>query len=125
MNKLNKSEQNLKDFVTGYVNCLYWVEDSGETKNEERLSTEAFLISVLECNRFLANAKTYEGGLIPENYFEQAGYDFYLTRNGHGSGFWDKPEIYGEKYSEILTEISKNFGEVNSYVSDDGEIEIM
>ena len=125
MIKLNKSEQNLKDFVTGYVNCLYWVEDSGETKNEERLSTEAFLICVLECNRFLANAKTYVGGLIPENYFEQAGHDFYLTRNGHGSGFWDKPEIYGEKYSKILTEISNQFGCTNFYISDDGEIEIM
>ena len=125
MEKINKSEQNLKDFVTGYVNCLYWVEDSGGTKNEEKLSTEAFLISVLECNRFLANAKTYTGGLIPENCFEQAGHDFYLTRNGHGSGFWDKPEIYGEKYSKILTEISKNFGEASPYVSDDGEIEIM
>jgi hypothetical protein len=49
-----------------------------------------------------------------------AGHDFWLTRNGHGAGFWDGdyPEPIGEK----LTEISETFGEAWMYVGDDGEI---
>jgi len=51
--------------------------------------------------------------------YSQAGHDFWLTRNGHGAGFWDGdwPE-HGDK----LTEISKGFGEANLYIGDDGLI---
>ncbi len=137
MIKLSKTDQNLKDFIVGYVNCLYWLEDSGERKSDEKLSTESFINCVLECTEFLNRAFEYiieetETNVdlrlfngIPEDRFKQAGHDFYLTRNGHGTGFWDKPEIYGETGAEVLTKICKNFGEVYLYVSDDGEIEIM
>lgn len=50
-----------------------------------------------------------------------AGHDFWLTRNGHGCGFWetlDWPEEAGKR----LTEASKAFGEFNLYVGDDGKI---
>jgi hypothetical protein len=48
-------------------------------------------------------------------------HDFWLTRNGHGAGFWDGdyPEC-----GDRLTELSKKFGECNLYISDAGEIEI-
>ena len=42
-------------------------------------------------------------------FAEIFGHDFALTRNGHGSGFWDKEDIWGE-YSEYLTNTChKNF----------------
>lgn len=52
-----------------------------------------------------------------------AGHDFWLTRNGHGSGFWDGdwPELAAAR----LTEASKAFGEVTLSVSDDGKIFIV
>lgn len=44
---------------------------------------------------------------------------FWLTRNGHGAGFWDESwSIWGNK----LTEIAHMFPEVDLYVGDDGEI---
>lgn len=46
-----------------------------------------------------------------------AGHDFWLTRNGHGCGFWDRD--LGE-IGDKLTEAAKKFGEVNLYVGDDG-----
>lgn len=49
---------------------------------------------------------------------EQAGHDFWLTRNSLGAGFWDKPELYGEDNAEKLTEVCKAFGEVPLYVED-------
>ncbi len=46
----------------------------------------------------------------------RAGQDFWLTRNGHGSGFWDGawPEA-----GERLTEVSKPYGSVDLYVVDE------
>ena len=48
-------------------------------------------------------------------------HDFWLTRNGHGTGFWDGD--YPET-GDRLTELAKKFGECNLYVTDDNEIEI-
>lgn len=47
-------------------------------------------------------------------------HDFWLTRNGHGSGFWDS-ECWGE-YQTVLTEKSKEMGDCDAYLGDDGLI---
>lgn len=49
-----------------------------------------------------------------------AGHDFWLTRVGHGAGFWDGD--WPDDIGDILTEASKAFGDVYLYVSDNGEI---
>lgn len=49
----------------------------------------------------------------------QIGHDFWLTRNGHGVGFWDRG--LGE-VGDRLTEATKEFGEYNLYAGDDGKI---
>jgi len=49
----------------------------------------------------------------------QHGHDFWLTRNHHGAGFWDRG--YGEVGTR-LTALAHLFGEVNAYVGDDGTI---
>ena len=51
---------------------------------------------------------------------EQMGHDFWLTRNGHGAGFWDGD--YPEPLGQELTELSKSYGECSLYVGDDGQI---
>jgi hypothetical protein len=50
---------------------------------------------------------------------KQNGHDFWLTRNRHGAGFWDRG--YGEAGKQI-TEVCRKFGEVNVYLGDDGKI---
>lgn len=52
--------------------------------------------------------------------WSQAGHDFWLTRNGHGCGFWDGdwPEAAGG----ALTRASKQFGECYLHVGDDGRV---
>lgn len=49
--------------------------------------------------------------------------DFWLTRNGHGAGFWDRPELYGEAGAEAFTALSHAAGECYVYVADGGELE--
>ena len=61
-----------------------------------------------------------------------AGYDFWLTRNGHGAGFWDrssstlfatafaneKGEAGIEEVREVLTNASKSYGSYSLYLGD-------
>lgn len=53
---------------------------------------------------------------------EQVGHDFWLTRNGHGAGFWDRGL---GKIGQELTENCKTYGSCDLYVSDDGHVNIM
>lgn len=50
---------------------------------------------------------------------EQLGHDFWLTRNHHGAGFWDRGQ--GEE-GDALTKIAHSFGSCDLYVGDDGKV---
>lgn len=55
---------------------------------------------------------------------EQLGHDFYLTRNGHGAGFWDRyygdaDEGVGADIGRILTDLADSFGESNNEIEID------
>ena len=49
-----------------------------------------------------------------------AGHDFWLTRCGHGAGFWDGD--WPEPQAAQLTAAAERFGNVDLYVGDDGLI---
>ena len=61
-------------------------------------------------NRYIAHS------LIHWTVYEQHGHDFALTRNGHGTGFWDRG--YGVVGGR-LTEAAQAYGE-HSVLTDDG-----
>jgi hypothetical protein len=50
---------------------------------------------------------------------EQCGHDFWLTRNRHGVGFWDRG--LGAD-GDALTALSEMFGAQNLYVGDDDRV---
>jgi hypothetical protein len=50
----------------------------------------------------------------------QAGHDFWLSRNGHGAGFFEFP--WPQKLGLFLHDASKTFGEYHLEVGDDGKI---
>lgn len=52
----------------------------------------------------------------------QIAHDFILTRNGHGTGFWDRG--YPNGIGERLTKAVKPFGTANVYQGDDGKLYI-
>lgn len=62
---------------------------------------------------------------IGDNY-EQAGRDFWLTRCGHGAGFWDRDAgtYPHEASNDILTKASEAFGNLDPYIGDDNQIYI-
>jgi len=77
------------------------------------IAPETLASMVADCAKFQAENDLSEGG------DSQAGHDFWLTRNGHGAGFWDGdwPET-----GDALTEACRAYGEVELYVGDDCKI---
>jgi hypothetical protein len=51
---------------------------------------------------------------------EYAGHDFWLTRNGHGCGYWDGDWPKG--VAEGLDRLARSFGAFDLYLGDDGLI---
>ena len=70
-----------------------------------------------QCDVFVEqNADILEELNVPD---DMIGHDFYLTRNGHGVGFWDRG--YGE-LGNMLTDAAQEFGSFDLYLGDDGTV---
>lgn len=52
---------------------------------------------------------------------KEAGHDFWLTRAGHGCGFWEN-DFGTEEQCDKLTAACKRLGEFNLYPGDDGRL---
>ncbi len=96
----------------------YSIDDVHESYLEtQRKECQAFLDlcgdNLIECACEILNDAPREGGL------ESFMHDFWLTRNGHGAGFWDGDYgVLGNK----LTELAKTFGSVDVYVDEDNKV---
>ena len=93
----------------------------------EDLSIGAFNKSISECADFIEMS-----GIEQDPYWdaEHAGHDFWLTRNRHGAGFWDRYCDFG---AEVRDEVQSrgdhytslcraHFPEVDIYPGDDGRL---
>jgi hypothetical protein len=111
-------------FLDAYIAAALWSSsDDNDTPMNELygagdLSGELMAQMIDDCAAFLAR----RGDLLRDEDLVYAGHDFWLTRNGHGAGFWDRPEVYGEEEAQALTAIAESFGPVDLYVGDDGRI---
>jgi len=132
---MNITFESLTDFEKGYVTAALWTFDdsapSGEYLTSGRVETlfpmfsQAALQSMRDdCTKFQADNKEL---LAQAGKDSQNGYDFALSRNGHGCGFFDRgydDEAPNSTLSigDTLQEISRSFGESNLYFGDDGKI---
>lgn len=71
-----------------------------------------------ECSAFIAD--NWETIRATEQAAEQCGHDFWLTRNGHGAGFWDRG--YDVLLGDALTRAAHECGPRDLYVGDDGKV---
>ena len=117
-------------FVRCYLTAILFGElcsdeDDGEYLDDvytiEDFSPEALERASADCEAFLQAAEKSGFPLLQNDYAEQAAYDFYLTSCGHGTGFWDKPEVYGTQEAKILTEIAETF-RCPEYYDENGKI---
>ena len=112
------------EFTAQYIETALWsstdnTDDQGgdyldANYGPDELAPETLEKMLEDCQKFHAQTEP-----MIQADISQAGHDFWLTRNGHGAGFWDGdwPE-----HGKALTEASDQFGEVHLYVGDDGLI---
>lgn len=112
---------NIELLVKGYVECALWssLDDGGAPLDDEYgpedLSPATLAEMQADCEDFAESNAVDLVGMDPE----QAGHDFWLTRNHHGAGFWDRG--LGDR-GERLTKSAHPYGSVNLYADDDGAV---
>jgi len=101
------SEKELQEFLSSYLEAASWA-DCPEENIQDGLSfdKESFNTAKLDCEKFLD-----ENYAFIKYHLNQAGHDFWLTRQHHGSGFWDRPEMWGKETAKKLTKESHKFPE--------------
>jgi hypothetical protein len=122
----------LDAFTRAYVEAALWSStgDDGKPLDDGRdvsdVSPECLERMKADCAKFQAdNAELITAGnavghVSHAKAISEAGHDFWLTRNGHGAGFWDGG--WEAEAGAKLTEASKAYREFNLYVGDDGLI---
>ena len=115
----------LDAFTQGYIEAAMWtlVDEDGNSLDYlglHDIADETLQTAIRECAEF---QQTYRADL-DEATDEQGrddthhGHDFWLTRNRHGAGFWDRG--YSPELSRKLTDAAHAAGSVDWYVGDDG-----
>lgn len=108
---------------TGALECAAWssTDEDGNPFDSDVHSRRAYAeVDLLEFLQQLcdfvrgnwADCKEY----VKHRGWDSLGHDFWLTRNGHGAGFWDRGL---GPLGQRLTDAAKVYGEANLYVRDD------
>jgi len=118
--------EHLSNFTKGYVDAIFFTETGTDNPEFDGLGFYDFAPETLtriisDCASFeMANKplldkadKASSGGYT----LEQAGIDLWLTRNGHGAGFWDRGL---HDIGDDLTDKAKAMGEQWLTIGDDG-----
>lgn len=120
--------------IAGYREAMEFTDCARGDELEGKEFSDALVTKLrLDCLAFLSACAEYEPGLVdkvaeyaPDYEDEQMGRDFWLTRNGHGAGFWDRKQLdvtpNGDKQTlgDALTSVAQRFPECGLYEGDDG-----
>ncbi len=99
-------------FLEQYLETAFWVADI----EPQELDEDCYREAITDCLAFYSLISCY---LNDQNRY-QAAHDFYLSRNGHGSGFWDRPKVYSYaigNYADKFQKIAEAFGPTQYYTS--------
>lgn len=112
--------QFLQDMVEGYLECALWTSNDWEGEHLddeydlEDLDADTRLRMQADCAVFLAEVR--ETLLHVDLQAEQVGHDFWLSRNRHGAGFWDRGlGLFGDN----LTKAAQVHGSYTLYLADE------
>lgn len=118
-------------FFDGYMTAALWSSTYGENgenhmdDGKHHLAAEARIEMLKDCADFISFCENQQINPFPEynkgeySNEELSGHDFWLTRNGHGCGYWDRGL---GNMGKTLTGAAKTFGCCDLYLGDDGFI---
>lgn len=100
-----------------YIEAIYFTEtgDSEQPSSDAELTPLCKAKAYLDCRNFLW-AIGAVCGEAKVNGFDnldrkQLGHDLWLTRNGHGTGFWDRdPSVYSHTNATLFTRLATAMG---------------
>ncbi len=119
----------LDAFTLAYIEAALWSSTcDDDTPMDSRYSIDDLAPETLDriiadCAAFQAansDSFVYLGSVGRYPVDAHAGHDFWLTRNGHGAGFWDGD--WSEPSATQLTDAAHKCGEVYLYAGDDGRL---
>ena len=122
---------NTDSFTDGYIECALWSSNDESTSeggepldanySREDFAEETLRLFAAECAEFQRQNESdlAEFAEVTGRPDDHAGHDFWLTRNGHGAGFWDRG---AGDVGDRLTDACKAWGEIHLYVGDDGKL---
>lgn len=96
-------------FLAGYLECALWTaEEEVGVREPSDVRRSSVCDAIKECFSF----ETANADLLKQTYGDgydakAAGYDFWLSRNGHGAGFFDRGR---EPYWRALQSAAKTYG---------------
>ena len=101
----------IDDMVKGYlVSALWSSTDMNGDPLDDKYSYHDFKEKSIElAQKDCASFEELAGELLNGHDDSDIGHNFWLTRNGHGAGFWDG----GYEHGDELTKISDKFGELH------------
>ena len=123
-----------QNFKNAFVKCLLWSSATGNHEepfnswaDETDLASEAMKEIETDCRGFYDHEYKHWS---KDNAWtdERAGFDFCLTRNGHGAGFWDRgitderPDGKPGNLGDYLSDACKPYGTLGLYKGDDGKL---
>lgn len=113
-----------EDFVSAYLECALWASHDEDGENfaiytESDIDSKSRDEARQECYDFIEANKW---DLLADGNAGQHGHDFWLTRNRHGAGFWDRG--YADRLGDRLTSAAHVYGEANVYLGDNGKLYI-
>jgi hypothetical protein len=119
---------NLDSFTLAYAECALWssTDDQGEALDRRYsvsdIAPDTLARMVEDCQDFRSYVHDLDPALsdLLDSEPALAGNDYWLTRNRHGAGYWDR--AYWGAAGRQLTEAAHTFGSVDLYVGDDGLI---
>ena len=109
--------EDLDKFTLGYMAAALWTFEGGAKYDRTSIAAATRAQMKEDCQRFQTENKAalhhayYDRGYEEE----QAGQDFWLTRNRHGTGFWDRD--LAPAVGTALTNAAHKFGGVDLYES--------
>jgi hypothetical protein len=112
----------LSDFTRAYVDAMLWTECNSDNeeldgKGYNDLAPETITKIIEDCAGFEMLNKPL---LDKAGDTSQNGHDFWLTRNHHGAGFWDRG--YTDNIGDDLTTASQKYKSLNLVLGDDQKL---
>jgi hypothetical protein len=112
---------NIERITHAYIVCALWAstDDEGNPMDDRYEPSDVALGSLQSAMSDITDFVEANRELLGDMDDERIGHDFWLTRNHHGAGFWDRG--LGERGNQ-LTAAAHVYGSSDCYVGDNGKV---